>query len=139
MTKSEKEIQHFLSIWNYTARRIRSLEDKISAMTFSVTARYSLSQGRSIGKVSNAVENFYLQKDEKVHELVKLSNKVEAYKDAIKNAGLTDWEHEAVRCLQEGMKINEFAKEKGIYCSYAYKVKDRAIQKLDRYMKNNAK
>lgn len=135
MTEKERRIQDFLMNWKYTLQRIERLNRNISEMSPSVTSKLDLVPSRAKGSTSNKVESFCIRKARKELERDALLGTIRMYERAIKKAKLTDRERGIIECLKEDVNISDFAKREGIYSSYAYKIKDGAISKIARFIK----
>lgn len=135
MTREGKEIQSFLQNWRYTEKKIEELKESTTTMTIKVTARYSMTPTRSAGMTSSSVEDYCIRRQEKSKEIEKLTKKLKAYEQAIAVAGLNKPERKVILFLKEDLRVSDFARNEGIYISYAYKIKDKAISKIEKALK----
>lgn len=130
MNQNEREVQYTLQDWLLLIKREKDLTMSFCKLSISITAGYEITGIKGSGGERSQIERYCLKKDEIESELIGVRLKILTYIHAIKTAGLSEVEKEIVDWLQDGRTISDYAKRKGIYISYAYKIKDRAIRKI---------
>ena len=136
MTAKERNLQDDLMCWPYTLNRISVLENQLAEMQTSITTNYDLSGVTVYGGKSSKIENLYIQKSKKEQELKKLVKLVAVVEGALRGIEFSMLEKETLRCLMYGPSLKVYAEQKGIYKSYIYKIKDKAIRKLSQKLKD---
>lgn len=136
MIETEKNVKSFLMDWKYHISHAKKLDETLESVTFQLTVVYQETKSFT-GNASSAVERFVLKKQKIENELSRLLDLIQLYITAINHCGLTTSEKDVIKCIMERRKLIAYAEEKGIYWSYVYKIKDRAIRKIATYIINN--
>lgn len=138
--KDEKTMLRYLTGAAITLERIRELEDRIASKTYKVTPAYESTGGGSSGNQQlSKVERYVDDVMELKEELEKCKSRMELI-DCVRNSKvLTSREYELVEWLMLGGKMSDFAREKNIYKSHVYKIRDNALKKIMKFVQNTPK
>lgn len=131
--KTERDVKAFLIDWKYYLKQIDKLRKSLSSYQLKITVVYEESSFSS-GSVSSAVERCVINRDKIERELNKLLDTMEEYIIAINHCGLSKTEKEVIKCVMNRKKLIEYAEENGIYWTYVYKIKNRAVSKITEYI-----
>lgn len=131
--KTERDVKAFLMDWKYYLKEIDKLKESLSFYQLKITVIYEESSF-SGGSVSSTVERCVVKRDKLERELKKLLDMIEEYIVAINHCGLTNTEKEVIKCVMNRKKLIEYAEENGIYWTYVYKIKNRAVSKITGYI-----
>ena len=134
MLAEDFEVLQNLQNLIYYEERIELLESRLREITPKTTQTYSLTGFSGGGTVSSQVENLCIQKESAIAELQELRKTVAEYYRALENCKLTQLEKTTLTATVQGVKMSKVAKREGLYKSYVYKVRDRAIRKLRLYL-----
>lgn len=133
---TEKDVKAFLVDWKYYLKEIRKLQDELLSCKVKITVTYE-EGSRGCGSVSSTVERCVIKRDKIERELNKLFDKIEEYITAINHCGLTNTEKEVIKCVMNQKKLIQYAEENGIYWTYVYKIKNRAVSKITKYINSS--
>lgn len=129
----EKDITYFLIDWKYYLNQLHRLQESLSTCTVKLTTVYEENKA-SGGMVSSSVERCVIKRAKIEEEIKNILDAMELYITAINHAGLTQTEKDIIKCLMNRKKLLKYAKEKNIYHSNVYKIKERAVRKIAEYI-----
>lgn len=130
---TERDVKAFLVDWKYYLKEISKLQEELLSCKVKITVTYE-EGSRGGGSVSSTVERCVIKRDKIECELKKLLDKIEEYITAINHCGLSKTEKEVIKCVMNQKKLIQYAEENGIYWTYVYKIKNRAVSKITRYI-----
>lgn len=133
--KTERDVKAFLIDWKYYLREIKKLQEELLSCKVKITVTYE-EGSRGGGYLSSTVERCVIKRDKIERELKKLLDTIEEYITAINHCGLSKTEKEVIKCVMNRKKLIEYAEKNGIYWTYVYKIKNRAVHKITRYINN---
>ena len=124
--------------YTFLLGKIQRTQDKLRATTYKVTSSYS--EDKSFNKVrpvSSNTERYAIQNIQNKDTLKELVEIRDTCIKSFYSAKLTTTERNLILAVykQGGKTLSEFAKENGIYKSYVYKVRDRAVGKIRKEIK----
>lgn len=139
----EKDINALLEFFvnkRETFERIRQLEEKIAMSEIRLTPAYeSIGEGRSGYSKRSQIESYVEAMIELERELAKCKARLELVQVISESGVLTSLEYELIEWLQLGGTLSEFARNHNIYCSYVYKIRDRALNKAMKFVQDTPK
>ena len=124
------ELKEILRDWQFLLKRLYDLRERSQAHCYSITPSYSYAGGCATGGVSSKVERYYLVQAQIEEELREVEDKILITSAAVAKARLTSKEKSLIENIMNGHSLSSFAKEKKIYKSNVYKIRDRAISKI---------
>lgn len=127
---SKRELKNILRDWHLLLSRLDELRERSKAHCYAITPSYSSTGSCGSGVVSSKVERYYLAKAQIQEELKELERKVLCVLTAISKARLSNKEKMLIESIMHGRSLSSFAKEKNIYISNVYKMRDKAISKI---------
>ena len=130
MEMTKNELKNIIKDWQYSLRRLEALKEKYYSQCYSITPSYSSEGGSSAGVVNSKVERYYLAKAQTEEAIKEIENKIVKTTSAMAKANLTQTEKMVICKLMEGRSLSGIAKEKNIYISNVYKIRDKAIAKI---------
>ena len=114
---------------------IEQLKRKLNQSSYKVTASYGLTGGGGSGhNNSSKVEAFAIRHAQLEAELREKEALITLLDRAIDNAGMTQRERELILCMMGGYTLSSYARQKNIYKSHVYKIRDAALKKIVRYI-----
>ena len=137
MIKTEKGVTYFLIDWKHHINQAKKLGETLESITLKLTVTYQETKSFT-GNTSSAVERYVMQREKIENELSRLLDSIQLCIAAINHCGLTTSEKEVIKCLMDRKKLIAYAEENGIYWSYVYKIKERAIKKIVKYINKNS-
>ena len=132
---TERDVKAFLIDWRYYLKEIIRLQEELLSCGVKVTVTYE-DGSRGGGSVSSSVERCVIKREKIERELSRLMDTTEKYITAINHCGLSKTEREVIKCITNQKKLIQYAEENGIYWTYVYKIKNRAVHKITRYINN---
>lgn len=129
MTEKEKYVLHCLQSRSYNLRRLAELTEAMTRLSYKITPSYSESGGHSSGKPQSKVENHVIKQERMEKAMAKCREELMMAEAVLNCKELSKQEYAAVECVALGGTMTTFAATWGIYNSYAYKIRDRAIKK----------
>lgn len=139
MEESRKILLRYLTDVNETLERIKELEERMMSKTIKVTPSYEGTGGGSPSPNVSKVERYVEEKLELEEELSKCRLRLTLVEYIRESGVLTSQEYELIEWLQIGGRMSEFARKKGIYKSYVYKIRDNALEKVMDFVQNTPK
>lgn len=132
---TERDVKAFLVDWKYYLKEISKLKEELLSCEVKITVTYE--EGSCGGSISSTVERCVIKRNKIERELKKLLDKIEEYITAINHCGLSKTEKEVIKCVIGQKKLIQYAEENGIYWTYVYKIKNRAVSKITRYINSS--
>lgn len=133
---TERDVKAFLVDWKYYLKYISKLKEELLSCEVKITVTYEEGSCGG-GSISSTVERCVIKRDKIERELKKLLDKIEEYITAINHCGLSKTEKEVIKCVIGQKKLIQYAEENGIYWTYVYKIKNRAVSKITRYINSS--
>ena len=130
MDITKNELKAVLRDWQLLLTRLNELQERIKSHCYTVTPRYSAEVAGNGGMVTSKVERYYITRAQIQAELESLERIVLRVSAAINKAGLTSRERELTASTMNGRSLSSYAKEKNIYKTHVYKIRDRALSKI---------
>lgn len=124
------DVLNALLDWKSGEEKIAKLQEKLEGKGYKITPTLSLSGGLGGGGFQSKVEDYCLSKLGAEASLNRLEEQRKALLDAINLAGLTELELGVIQCVMQGGSLAGHARNKGIYVSRVYKLRDRAATKI---------
>lgn len=121
--------------WNALLNKIDRIEKRMKSRTYITTAQLSHDKSFSSVKLpTSKVESYCLDEihDKEEHET--LTQIRDCAVRSFKRAKLSTLERELLIEMAKNpyLQFSKFARQRGLYVSYVYKVRDRAVRKLQR-------
>lgn len=140
MNEAMKTMLRYLTDTSRTLIRIRELEERLASQTIRITQNYDVvGGGGGSGGYKSKVEKYVDDKIMIEEELKRLTSRLDML-EIIKNSNvLSRKEYELFEWLQLGGNLSKFAKQKDLYISNVYKIRDRALNKAIKFIQNNHK
>lgn len=133
---TERDVKAFLVDRKYYLKYISKLKEELLSCEVKITVTYEEGSCGG-GSISSTVERCVIKRDKIERELKKLLDKIEEYITAINHCGLSKTEKEVIKCVIGQKKLIQYAEENGIYWTYVYKIKNRAVSKITRYINSS--
>lgn len=138
MDSDTKKLLSFLTNAIENMQRISEIEESIKSMSTISAVKYS-------GDSAGGVRHNEISKVEKyVEKMMDLQEELGRCKarltlvEKIKNSKiLSSREYELIEWIQLGGRLSEYAKNKGIYKSRVYKIRDNALNKILDFVQDN--
>ena len=125
-----KELESTIKSFSYLMATADELKKKIEGMTYKTTSSINPAPSSSTNAFHSKVEDFgnnyifmKMKYEEKKVELDYIST-------IINHPSLSDEEKDILHFLATNGSMLSYARKKGIYKSYVYKIKDKALAKL---------
>lgn len=138
MTARERELLQNLKDYMILKTDVESLTEKLRSAEYKTTATYG-NTGGSGGYGGSKVESFSIRVMESRRELIRKRNLIDSIDMAIENAELSKREKELIVLTMGGLSLSSYARQKNIYKSHVYKIRDRALKKMVDYIYRNTK
>lgn len=142
MQSDTKKLLSLLTNATENIQRINEIEESLRSMSIISAVQYSGDGGvgggagcSEVSKVERYVERMIELKDELARCKARLTLVEQIKTDKI----LTKREYELIEWIQLGGRLSEYAKNKGIYKSTVYKIRDNALKKLLEFVQDSPK
>lgn len=139
MNSKERLLLERLKSYELIRRDVERLSEKLDAATYKVSANYSLTGGSSGGYGGSKVETYAIRKMEDTKQLEAKQLVLSQIDDARLNASLTKREGDLVTHIINGNSLSSFARQRNIYKSHVYKIRDTALRKMVVHIQSNTK
>lgn len=116
---------------------IKALKERLEAISYSTTASYSLTGGTFGGFGGSKVESFSIRKMELEREIREKQRLLQTIDKARECAELTKRERDLIAHIISGGSLSSFARQRNIYKSHIYKIRDKALGKMVDYIRND--
>lgn len=113
--------------------RVKKLTEQLNEICYKLTVSYGLNTGGGSGMPTSAIENLIIKKEKLQVQINDINTKIRIYNKAIASA-LSPLEREIIYEIIDGNYLLQYARQKGIYKSTVYKIKDKAIYKIAKYI-----
>ena len=134
----EKDIRALLECFKSvqeTLSRINELEERIATHSIRLTPSYeNIGAGKSGGSKTSQIERYVETMLELQRELIKCKSRLELVQIVSESGVLTEMEHELLEWLQLGGTMSDFARIHNIYSSNVYKIRDKALNKVLKFV-----
>lgn len=138
MDSEAKKLLSFLTNANENMQRINEIEESIESMSAISAVKYS---GDSSGSVRyseiSKVEKYVEKLMDLQEELSRCKARLTLVESIKKSRVLSSGEYELLEWIQLGGRLSEYAKNKGIYKSTVYKIRDNALSKMLEFVQND--
>lgn len=115
---------------------VEQLTNKLNQNSYKVTASYGLTGGGASGhNNASKVEDFAIKHAQLEAELKEKQAVISLLDTAIANASMTQREKELITCIMNGYTLSSYARQRNIYKSHIYKIRDNAVKKIVQYIK----
>lgn len=129
ISQMEKYILQCLQDSIHNTRRLRELEDRLLSHSYKITPSYSDSGGRASGKPHSKVESYSIRQVRDKEKLAEYKQKLKIAEKARFCPTLDYREKAVLDWIATGGTVAGYAEAWGIYQSYAYKIRDKALKK----------
>lgn len=139
MNSKEKWLLDRLKNYHLMQGDIERLQAKLQSASYKLTATYGLTAGGSGGFGGSKVETLGIRRVEIKRELEKKQATIQQIHDALNHSGLSKRERDLVVCTIRGYSLSDYARQKNIYKSHVYKIRDNALKKMVVYLEKTAR
>lgn len=129
MNSKERVLLDTIKSYQLIAKDAERLESQLESACYGVTASYRMDGGSS-GGFSSKVENFAIRNMENKRMLEGKLSLLHKVDDALANSGLKKREYELIKHVMSGNSLSSFARQRNIYKSSVYKIRDNALRKM---------
>lgn len=132
---TKAELKGILKDWQFLMKRLYDLRERQKAHCYTITPSYNPVGGCTLGGIETSkVERYYLVQAKIEEEIRDLEDKIVRTSSALAKARLTAREKMLIESIMDGRSLSGFAREKNIYISNVYKMRDKAINKIYYYL-----
>jgi len=132
----EESILTMISNYAYYHKELVDLEERLQEKCFKMTASYG-NVGHSTAVV-NQVESYCISRYKLKESIEKYKRKLALCDQFLELPALTDREREILVACRDGRCLLDYSRTNGVYKSYVYKIRDRAIKKIARYVRSKS-
>lgn len=134
MNSNEKWLLDRVKNYHFMQKDIQRLKAKLETATYKTTATYGLTAGGSGGHGQSKVETLGVRRIELERELRRKQEIITLIHDSLENAGLSKRERDLIVCTIRGYSLSDYARQRNIYKSHVYKIRDAALKKMTVYI-----
>ena len=136
MDKTEIFVLNYLREYDFIRREIERLRERANETQYRITPSYTASGGSSSGWKNSKVENMAIKSIDLQEQRRRIETSFATINKAIANTMLSEKERAVINHIIQGGSLSAYAREKGIYKSYVYKIRDNAVRKIADYIKH---
>ena len=132
----EDSILTMISNYVYYHKELVDLEERLREKCFKMTASYG-GVGHSTAIV-NQVESYCISRYKLKESIGKYKRKLALCDQLLELPVLTEREREILIACRDGRCLLEYSRANGVCKSYVYKIRDRAIKKIAKYVRSKS-
>jgi hypothetical protein len=137
MNSAEKDLLVKIKSYLLIEEDVKKLSKRLKSSEYTLTPAYkSDGSGFSGFSKNSKVENLATKRLEIQRQLNEKIFWLRKIDDAIEKAGLTKKERDLIECTIKGWSLSSYARQKNIYKSHVYKIRDRALKKMVKWIDN---
>lgn len=134
LSQKEKYILQCVKDSAHNTRRLRECEERLLAQSYKITPSYSESGGSGSREVHSKVESYAIRQVRDLEQIAEYKKKLKIAEKARFCPTLNYREKAALDWIACGGTVAGYAEAWGIYKSYAYKIRDKAIKKAHKHI-----
>lgn len=138
MNSKERILLDRVKSYQLIAKDAERLASKLQSACYRTTASYKMAEGSS-GGFSSKVETFAIRSMETKRMLEAKLTVIRQIDDALANSGLKKREYELIKHIIQGNSLSSFARQRNIYKSSVYKIRDNALRKMVNHIESMTK
>lgn len=134
LSQKEKYIMQCVLDSVHNTRRLRECEERLLAKSYKITPSYSESGGSGSREVHSKVESYAIRQVSDLEQIAEYKKKLKIAEKARFCPTLSYRERAVLDWIASGGSVSGYAEAWGIYQSYAYKIRDKAIKKAYKHI-----
>lgn len=137
MTTDERELLYNITSYLDILEDIKDAREKLEEMTPKITAGYGTDGIGGQGFGGSKVETLAMRRMSLERFIDDKITVIRDIRKAMSRSELTDREKDVIDSLIKKDKLSCYARRKNIYISNVYKIRDSAIRKMIKYLKEH--
>lgn len=133
---TEKEILSKIQSYNFYTAVKKELEGQLESLVCKITTEYGDASGVTGGNYESKVEKIAIKRDRVKSKIHAIDLLLQEIKDLIEHSGLDQLEQEILWRVAKCESLISYARNKKIYKSTVYKIRDRAIKMIYNKIQN---
>lgn len=134
MTDKEAMLYEIMQDFTYYENRAKEIRKRLESRSYKITASFSLTGGIGGNGFTSKVETAAIEELKLLGELAEIEKKKDIVFSAMRKASLTKTEQGIADCIMAQQDLSAFARNNGIYSSYVYKIRDRMLKKMAKFV-----
>lgn len=135
MNSEERRLLEKIKNYTLIEDEIMRLRDRLKEENYKVIATYESTGGGSTSNRASKVETMGIRVMELEQQIREKQEILRSIYDAVNNAGLNKRERDLIICTIKGYSLSGYARQKNIYKTHVYKIRDTALRKMLAYLK----
>lgn len=126
------DILTYIGKYTYNKNRYDEITEQLEELTYRVTPTYGNLAPAMSNSFTSKVETMGIRQAELKSEQAKHKKVVDRITDMIERSGLNEHEKGVLWCIANCEKLQGYARYHRIQQSNVYKIRDRAVRKIDK-------